>query len=296
MPSMRHTFDQLHDRSSVSPRPGRQVDLPAAAALPGGGSWQRPTDRLSLFLRTYALQVTPHPPQPGAAAHLLVLGEADPLRPTGVVFAPAGTAAGIHAGAGDSVLAAASVDFGGAGNPLWTGLPPVTAIALPGDVQLHALALAFAIEAGGPRCGGPLALSRLGELLVLMLLRRAIDAGTSAPGVLAGLAHPHLHRPLVALLEAPGEPWRTDVLAARAGLSRSAFMQQFTATLGCPPMAFLARWRMAAAHRALLGGARVKAAAHEAGFTSAAGFSRAYKRAFGHAPAAGRHAHVPASP
>ncbi|MEO7643434.1 MAG: cupin domain-containing protein, partial [Ramlibacter sp.] len=89
---------------------------------------------------------------------------------------------------------AAAVNFGGAGNPLMHTLPDEISLRV-GDDQpaLRDIARAFLGEASAPRCGGRHALQRLGELLVLMLLRAAIERGSAQPSLLAGLSHPQLH-------------------------------------------------------------------------------------------------------
>ncbi|WP_457307141.1 helix-turn-helix domain-containing protein, partial [Polaromonas sp. P5_E6] len=54
--------------------------------------------------------------------------------------------------------------------------------------------------------------------------------------------------------------------------------------LGMTPGTFLTAWRLTLARRRLQQGARVKVVAAWSGYASAAAFSRAYSRAFGHAP------------
>jgi hypothetical protein len=77
---------------------------------------------------------------------------------------------------------------------------------------------AFLADAFDSRCGRTAALDRVAEVIVLMVLRRAIDAGTTESGLLAALAHPSLHRALVLIHDMPSRAWRVD-LALEAGLS-----------------------------------------------------------------------------
>ncbi|MBA2675077.1 helix-turn-helix domain-containing protein [Ramlibacter sp.] len=179
-----------------------------------------------------------------------------------------------------SVLAAAVVDFGGADNPLLRALPDELVLQTAHDPRAAALADFFIAEAAEPRCGGPAALARIGELLVLLVLRQAVDAQAAQPGLLAGLAHPLLRRAVLAMLDAPQQPWRMEELAQVAGMSRSRFMLEFRECLGTTPGAFLSGWRLTLARRQLQGGDKVKAVAQRAGFGSTAAFSRAYSRAF----------------
>ena len=86
-------------------------------------------------------------------------------------------------------------------------------------LPLWAIAMQLQAEAQVPRCGGPAALARLGELLVLMVLRQAIDRGATQPGLLAGLADPRLRHAVGALLEQPARAWRVEELAELSALS-----------------------------------------------------------------------------
>jgi transcriptional regulator GlxA family with amidase domain len=190
-------------------------------------------------------------------------------------------------GAG-AILVSAEVDFGGDANPLLRSLPCELALTTAAGDPLWALTENFIGEAFQARCGGKAALARLGELLVLMLLRSAIDQGSTQPGVLAGLAHPRLRVAVAAMLKQPGKDWTMDALADCCSMSRSQFMADFRRFLGFTPGAFLSGWRMTLARRDLGRGERVKAVAARSGYTSAAAFSRAYSRAFGEAPGASR--------
>lgn len=181
---------------------------------------------------------------------------------------------------------AAVVNFGGDSNPLLRSLPEELALDTQETEPLWALATHLLSEVQVPRCGGPAALARLGELLVLMVLRRAIDQGATQPGLLAGMAHARLRHAVGALLEQPARAWRMEELAELSALSRSQFMLSFRRTLGMTPGTFLAAWRLTLARRRLRQGERVKAVAAASGYASAAAFSRAYSRAFGQAPAA----------
>ena len=71
----------------------------------------------------------------------------------------------------------------------------------------------------------------------------------------------------------------TPILARTAALSRSAFFERFTRTVGLPPMEYLLAWRMAVAkdllRRENVGLADV---AERVGYGSASTFSTAFSR------------------
>jgi AraC-like DNA-binding protein len=241
-------------------------------------------DRLSAFLAAFPLQVRPAAgtDRGRESAHLFLLaGETPGARR--IAFR---TAASPRPRATGTVLMAAVVQFGGDSNPLLRSLPQELTLDTHEAEPLWALAAHLLSEAQLPRCGGSAALARLGELLVLMILRQAIDRGAAQPGLLAGLAHPKLRNAVGALLGEPARAWRMDDLADISALSRSQFMHSFHQTLGMTPGTFLAAWRLTLARRRLQQGERVKSVAAASGYASAAAFSRAYSRAFGQTPAA----------
>ncbi|SMF06645.1 transcriptional regulator, AraC family [Trinickia caryophylli] len=244
-------------------------------------------DRLSAFFRAFSFSVTPASSFDAVNEHadvtLGVLASRD--RADRLVLEAGPSPGPLPPG---RVVAAVHVSFGGALNPLLGALPRRLSVPLDEDDALRALADVLVAEARESRCGRQTALARLSEVIVLMILRRAIDAGATGPGLLAGLSHPALHRALAAMHDAPGRAWRMEDLAALAGLSRSRFMALFRETVGTTPSAYLTAWRLVLAHRALTDGERVKAVAKRVGFGSASAFSRAYSRRFGHAPALAR--------
>src|SRR5262249_7616208 len=82
-----------------------------------------------------------------------------------------------------------------------------------------------------------------------------------------------------------GRSWTVPQLARVAALSRSAFFERFTRTVGVPPMEYLLAWRMAVAKDLLrrhdFGLAEV---AERVGYGSASTFSTAFSRHVGQPP------------
>ncbi|CAN7768184.1 AraC family transcriptional regulator [Variovorax sp. LjRoot175] len=243
----------------------------------------RKVDRLTAFVQTFKLAAAVVPlPTVVKGPTLIVAGTADGLAGQ-VVFRSVG-----FDRYPQDVLVAAQVEFDNDTNPLMIAMPEELSIQLDEVPALRATVAAFLAEAFDSRCGRTAALDRLAEVIVLMVLRKAIDAGTAESGLLAALAHPALHRALVSIHDMPSRAWRVDDLAMRAGMSRSHFMALFRAVVGTTPMAYLSAWRLTLARRYLESGDTVKSVARRTGFGSAAAFSRAYSRTYGSAPAAAR--------
>jgi AraC-like DNA-binding protein len=240
----------------------------------------RKYDRLTAFLSAYELRVdllAPGADMAGAALVITLDPDDETARSLALSLqggAPLAGAAGV----------AARVSFGGAVNPLLAALPGRLDIALDDEADLRAVAQLFVAEAQRPCCGGATVRSRLGEVIVLLAIRRAIASGGVGPGLLAGLAHPMLHRSLVAMHDDPARAWTVAELAALAEMSRGHFITRFRAVVGQTPSAYLTGWRLTLGQQALLSEASVKTAAFRTGFGSAAAFSRAFTRRFGYAP------------
>ena len=138
------------------------------------------------------------------------------------------------------------------------------------------------------RAGRELVLTRLVEVLLIEALRSTSGEDTP-PGLLRGLADARLAPALRNMHSHVGRPWTVVQLAKTAGLSRSAFFDRFTRTVGITPMEYLLAWRMAVARGLLrnqdLGIAEV---AERVGYSSSSTFSTAFSRHVGQPP--GRYA------
>jgi AraC-like DNA-binding protein len=138
------------------------------------------------------------------------------------------------------------------------------------------------------RSGRELVLTRLVEVLLIEALRATSGDG-APPGLLRGLADARLAPAIRHLHAQLARPWTVVELARTAALSRSAFFERFTRTVGLPPMEYLLAWRMAVARDLLRrGDLGVAAVAERVGYASASTFSTAFSRHVGQPP--GRYA------
>jgi AraC-like DNA-binding protein len=124
----------------------------------------------------------------------------------------------------------------------------------------------------------------LGVLLVECLRWHGIGDGAMPSGLLHDPALARVLRAMHADIRAR----RTVAgLAKLAGMSRSAFAARFADTMGCAPIEYLLRWRMALAQDALSrGGKPLDRLAEEIGYESASAFSTAFRRRVGCSPGA----------
>lgn len=143
------------------------------------------------------------------------------------------------------------------------------------------------VARGGP--GADIVSDRLVEVLVVHVLR-GFARESGEVGWFAGVADPSIGRVLRAVHQDPSADWSLDRMARVAALSRTRFVARFRERVGQPPNAWLTRWRIAVAQRALRDGAPVSEAATRTGYASEASFTRAFKRVSGHTPSAWRRA------
>lgn len=143
-------------------------------------------------------------------------------------------------------------------------------------------------ECASEQPGRDMILERLLEIMLVECLRSRGIGGEALPaGLLGGMRDPVLAPVLRAMHADVRAGWTVAALAKLAGMSRSAFAARFGAVLGCGPIEYLLRWRMALAQDALSRGAKpLERLAEEIGYESASAFSTAFRRRIGCSPGA----------
>ena len=183
-------------------------------------------------------------------------------------------------------------------HPILRLLPPAVAVrrGSAGAEELHLTGSILAAETRHARPGVDTVLARLGDVLLVQLLRIwAAQQPSGEQGWLPALADPAVAAAVTALHADPAAPWTVESLAAVAGMSRSRFAELFSARVGQPPLTYVASWRMARAATLLTEPrATVRDVGRRVGFSSEPAFSRAFTRHHGLSPSRYRHrqAHV----
>lgn len=193
-------------------------------------------------------------------------------------------------------MVCAQVEFnGGAINPLVLALPDFVVMPLAElDDASVVLDLLFR-EAFGAQCGRQSVIDRLFEVVLIHVLRKLMQAGAMHEGLLAGMAHPQLHKALVAAHEDPARAWSLPEMSAIAGMSRSNFAAVFKQTVGSTPGEYLAAYRLCIAQGMLRRGLPLKHIAQDVGYGSTAALSRAFKAGCGASPREWRNADLAAA-
>lgn len=178
---------------------------------------------------------------------------------------------------------------GGPAHPVARALPPFLLLPLARVPGLDAALSLLFDEADQVRCGQRLMADRLFEVVVLQLLRWMLqhpqEAGVQR-GLILALSDARLARVLVAMHEAPGEPWPLTRMADAAGMSRTSFATHFKHLMGQTPADYLTDWRLAEACSRLRSGWPLKRLADELGYASPTALSRAFSHKMGLSPRA----------
>jgi len=148
-------------------------------------------------------------------------------------------------------------------------------------------------EIGTPEPGSVLMAQQLATMMLIQVVRLYLtDSAAGSIGWLFALTDKRLHAAIAAMHKAPAQRWTVQLLAERAGMSRTSFAVHFKATVGLTPMDYLTQWRMLlAANRLMKSGGAVSALAPSLGYESESAFSAAFKKVMGSSPSQYRRQH-----
>ena len=178
---------------------------------------------------------------------------------------------------------------GGGPHPMVSLMPPLihlTQRQIDSNEPLRLALDLLRVEAQNGRAGTEIIASRLMDSALVLMLRAWIDnqpEGTA--GWFGALRDPAVARALRLIHEQPRRAWTVAILADAASLSRATFARRFTRLVGEPPLAYLMRWRMNLAAKALREtGRSLDEIARAVGYESGPAFSKAFRRLYGEAP------------
>ena len=187
----------------------------------------------------------------------------------------------------DTAMLCGELEFvTGAGNPIFSALPPYFVVRSEDSSEnFRRLAAMLTETSRDRRWGRQLVQNKLADSLFTMAVCEYVRSAERPRGLLAALTDVRLSRALSAVHARPGDDWTIQSMAHEAGMSRTAFAELFTTTVGQPPIQYLAHWRATEARR-LLKNRRfsVAAVAEMLGYQSEAAFRRFFKRVEGVGP------------
>ncbi len=168
-------------------------------------------------------------------------------------------------------------------------LPPIVHIQSEADkAELRWCVERMRQELREPRPGGFLVAQQLATMMLVQALRLHLAEGVQGGvGWLFALADKRMAAAMTAMHGDPAARWTVQMLASRAGMSRTVFTVKFKQTVGLSPMDYLTRWRMLlAGDRLTQSGEPVSVVAQALGYESESAFSTAFKRVMGRSPRA----------
>jgi len=216
-----------------------------------------------------------------------------PVKAGDLILAPEGEGLAriVHGGGGEEThLVCGFLASEEAHNPLIASLPKMLKLDIRRGTSrdwVEASVRFAARELAVGRFASSDIMSRLSELLLVEAVRDyAASLDGSQSGWLAGLKDRQVGQALALLHSRIKAPWTIDRLAGEVSMSRSAFVDRFTALVGLPPIRYLTQWRLGVAKEKLrLGKGNIAQIAHAVGYDSEEAFNRAFKREFGQPPA-----------
>lgn len=213
-----------------------------------------------------------------------------PLSPIGNALAARRGEEGHPRRADVTTLLCAKYLLDGAGpHPMVLLLPPLIHLTRDQVEANQSLRLAMEllrVEAGGDLIGHGIVAPRLLDSVLVLLLRAWIEnQPPGATGWFGALRDKGVAQALRLIHERPAHPWTVALLAEGASQSRATFARRFARLVGEPPLAYLTRWRMSLAAKALRDSPRtVDEIGRAVGYESAPSFSQAFARLIGQAP------------
>jgi AraC-like DNA-binding protein len=203
-------------------------------------------------------------------------------------------------GGGDFFLVGGHFTLGGNHAGILLGvLPPIVHLRKESDKAALRWSLERMMQELRERQpGGFLVAQHLAYMMLVQALRLHLAEGSrGGVGWLFALADKQMGAAINAMHDDPAHRWTLQMLAERAGMSRSTFALKFKQTVGASPLEYLTRWRMLLAGDRLANGSEsISVIALSLGYESESAFSTAFKRLMGCSPrqySRGRHPAYP---
>jgi len=168
-------------------------------------------------------------------------------------------------------------------NPVLQHLPPILVVK-PDDTRAAWVnaSMRFAAEEAHHDPG---LVGKLAEVMFAEAVQVYLESDADAQRLALGMSDPAIARALDYIHNHFAEEVEVDGIARAAGLSKTVLGERFAAVMGEPPIRYCTRYRMRQAADLLERGSTTDEVAHAVGFSSAAAFTRAFKREYGEPPA-----------
>jgi AraC-like DNA-binding protein len=139
-------------------------------------------------------------------------------------------------------------------------------------------------ESASGAAGHEVVLARLGDALLVQLVRWWLEQRGSDQASVSAFADPQIGPVLRAIHEDLARTWTITAMASMASLSRSRYIERFRDLVGVAPGRYVSAVRLDAARDLLAEGRSIREVSRSTGYTSEQAFSRAFSRHHGVAP------------
>ncbi|GAB3525085.1 AraC family transcriptional regulator [Photobacterium alginatilyticum] len=161
----------------------------------------------------------------------------------------------------------------------------ISASESPENNWLKSLVTVLAAESRQSSPGSTVMVDRLTEVLFIQLMRAYIKSAPNNMGYIAALADHQIGSALNLIHSESKAYWSVERLSEAVALSRTAFTLKFSKMVGMPPKTYLINWRMQRAKAQLeTSNMPMINVAENAGYSSEAAFSKAFKLFFEQPP------------
>lgn len=169
-------------------------------------------------------------------------------------------------------------------SPFYRALPAAIIFPLSQLADLSHITTMLFNEAFEPHFAQSAIISKLLDLLLLLVIRHLVKNKICEAGLLSALSDPRLAKAIEGIHQQPDYPWTIANLAQRAAMSRARFAALFHQVVGQTPLGYVTESRLLLAQKLLLMGNPIKSVCLEVGYSGSVAFSRAFQRQFGLAP------------
>jgi len=183
------------------------------------------------------------------------------------------------------VLVCANIIYNEAtSNPIADALPSLLHFNFNDCEKIKQTALWLFEEAFQEQCGRQPMINSLTDIFIIYILRHVLSNNIIKHGLLAGLAHPQISKVLLAIHDAPEQPWGLEEMAALALMSRSKFADLFKRIVGQSPGDYVIDWRIVVAKSLLQKNKSVAIVANAVGYENGSALARVFRKKLGISP------------
>jgi AraC-like DNA-binding protein len=187
----------------------------------------------------------------------------------------------------DMTLICAAIEARGRTRPALLELMPEVVVVPARDGRAAPLGLTVETlqrESANGAAGREVVLARLGDALLVQLVRWWLQQRGGDQASVTAFSDPHIGPVLRAIHENLARTWTIAAMASMASFSRSRYIERFRELVGVAPGRYVSALRLDVARDLLAEGRSIREVTRLVGYTSEQAFSRAFSRHHGVPP------------